>query len=97
MTKLLALPVELRLKIYSLAISSLPNVIHVDEGATSRDPPRSSLARALASVDERLFEEMIPIYWSSNVFQSYLLSGMGHYIATGETYLVIYLHQNPHS
>lgn len=86
MATLLKLPAELRLKIYDLAISSRPNIINVDEGATSNDPPRSSAARSLAQVDKQLSGEMMPLYWSCNIFEAYRLTGMGHYISTDRTF-----------
>ncbi len=82
MPSLLDLPPELRLQIYGLAVSARPNVINIDEGATASEPPRSSTAKALASFDHQLCDELMPLYWSNNIFQTYLLSGMGHYIAT---------------
>lgn len=86
MAALLRLPAELRLKIYGWAISSSPNIINIDEGASSRDPPRSLAARSLAQVDAQLADEMLPIYWSTNIFEAYRLSGMGHYISTDRTF-----------
>lgn len=86
MATLLQLPVELRLKIYSMAISSRPNVINIDEGASSSEPPRSTLAKSLAAVDQELSREMMPLYWSTNIFETYLLNGMGHYIPTDWTF-----------
>lgn len=86
MAALLQLPVELRLKIYELAISSSPNAINVDEGATSTDPPRSSTARSLLQFDEQLVAEILPLYWGSNIWEAHRLNGMGHHISTDRTF-----------
>ena len=86
MSALLQLPAELRLKIYALAISSQPYAINIDEGATSKDPPRSIAMSSLALIDEQLQDELLPLYWSNNTFEAYRLMGMGHYISTDWTY-----------
>lgn len=67
-SRLLNLPAELRLNIYGFAVSSAPLPISIEDYA-SNGPLESIAARSLVVLDPEYAEEIMEMYWSSNIFQ----------------------------